>query len=47
MDKKYKLETHSKYGFYRVVPTPSEEEIDKYYKEEFYSVILKNLIIQR
>jgi len=37
MNKKYRLEIHSKYGFYKIVPTPSEEEIDKYYKEEFYS----------
>ena len=33
----YTIKLNSIYKFYQITPTPSEEEIDKYYKEEFYS----------
>ena len=36
-DKKYKLIPNPKYGFFDIKPTPSPEEITKYYAQEFYS----------
>jgi 2-polyprenyl-3-methyl-5-hydroxy-6-metoxy-1,4-benzoquinol methylase len=33
----YTLKPHPKYGFLQVAPTPSAEEIAKFYAEEFYS----------
>ena len=41
MDSKYKVIKNS-YGFYQVSPTPSEEEITKFYAEEFYTGAYKN-----
>ena len=37
MDEKYTIVEDDKYGFLRVDPIPSQEEVDKFYKEEFYS----------
>lgn len=33
----YRLEPHPQYGFRQVTPTPSAEEITRYYADEFYS----------
>jgi 2-polyprenyl-3-methyl-5-hydroxy-6-metoxy-1,4-benzoquinol methylase len=33
----YRIETDPEFGFRRVSPTPSKEEITRYYAEEFYS----------
>jgi 2-polyprenyl-3-methyl-5-hydroxy-6-metoxy-1,4-benzoquinol methylase len=33
----YKTEKHPKYGYYEIKPTPSPEEIAKFYADEFYS----------
>ena len=32
----YDVSAHE-YGFYKIDPTPSQQELDKFYKEEFYS----------
>ena len=37
MEKKYKIITDPKFNFLRVDPIPTAEEVDRYYKEEFYS----------
>jgi len=37
MKNKYKIIKDPKYGFLRVDPIPTTEEVEKYYKEEFYS----------
>ncbi|HRK62366.1 MAG TPA: class I SAM-dependent methyltransferase [Candidatus Omnitrophota bacterium] len=34
---KYQLEKHPQYGFFQIKPTPSQEEISRFYAEEFYS----------
>ena len=39
--KEYSLEPHPEFGFLRVNPTPSPEEITKFYAEEFYSTEYK------
>lgn len=36
-DQKYKLKKHSSYGYHFVDPTPSQQEIESFYKNEFYS----------
>ena len=41
MDKKFKV-IKNNYGFYQINPTPSEEEITKFYAEEFYTGEYKN-----
>jgi 2-polyprenyl-3-methyl-5-hydroxy-6-metoxy-1,4-benzoquinol methylase len=38
---RYKLEPHPEYGFFQVKPTPSTEEITRFYAEEFYSTKYK------
>ena len=37
MGKKYRVERNKDFGFYQVSPTPSAEEITKFYADEFYS----------
>lgn len=37
----YRLEEHPKFGFFQVKPTPSQEEITRFYAEEFYSTKYK------
>lgn len=37
MDPTYKIITDPQYGYQRVEPVPSAEEVDRYYREEFYS----------
>lgn len=37
MDKKYKIILDKEYGYLRADPIPSPEELEIYYKEEFYS----------
>lgn len=37
----YQLEQHPDYGFFQVKPTPSPEEITRFYAEEFYSTKYK------
>ena len=32
----------NKFGFIQVKPTPSVEELDKFYKKNFYSINYKN-----
>ena len=39
--KNYKVKKNE-YGFYQVIPTPSEEEIAKFYADEFYTGEYKN-----
>lgn len=41
MNKKFKLKKN-KYGFYQIDPTPTQEEITKFYAEEFYTGEYKN-----
>ena len=41
MNNKYKV-IKNKYGFFQISPTPSEEEITKFYAEEFYTGEYKN-----
>tara|TARA_B100001057_G_scaffold208613_3_gene209305 strand:- start:110 stop:991 length:882 start_codon:yes stop_codon:yes gene_type:complete len=41
MNKKYRIEKN-KFGFYQVTPTPSPEEITKFYADEFYTGEYKN-----
>ena len=41
MKKNYKIKKNE-YGFYQVTPTPSEEEISKFYADEFYTGEYKN-----
>tara|TARA_B100000941_G_scaffold290110_1_gene271173 strand:- start:2102 stop:2983 length:882 start_codon:yes stop_codon:yes gene_type:complete len=41
MDKKFKV-IKNNYGFYQINPTPSEEEITKFYADEFYTGEYKN-----
>ncbi|MAA96315.1 MULTISPECIES: class I SAM-dependent methyltransferase [unclassified Arsukibacterium] len=38
----YSLQPHEKYGFLQVKPTPSVEEINRFYANEFYSGDYKN-----
>ena len=33
----YKVEKNEKYGYFQISPTPTKEEISKFYAEEFYS----------
>lgn len=33
----YKIAPHPKYGFFQITPTPTAEEITKFYADEFYS----------
>jgi len=37
MDKKYKIVTDEEYGYLRADPIPTPEELEIYYREEFYS----------
>lgn len=37
MDKKYKIVTDKEYGYLRADPIPTPEELEIYYREEFYS----------
>jgi 2-polyprenyl-3-methyl-5-hydroxy-6-metoxy-1,4-benzoquinol methylase len=37
MSRKYQLINNERYGFKQISPTPSNEEIAQYYKDEFYS----------
>ena len=37
MDKKYKISKNKKYDFFQITPTPSNEEITKFYSDEFYT----------
>jgi 2-polyprenyl-3-methyl-5-hydroxy-6-metoxy-1,4-benzoquinol methylase len=39
MDEKYKIVNDPIYGYLRVDPIPSQEEVDHYYREEFYSTL--------
>jgi len=41
MDNKYKVITDPEYGYLRVDPVPTQEEVEKYYIEEFYSSAYK------
>jgi 2-polyprenyl-3-methyl-5-hydroxy-6-metoxy-1,4-benzoquinol methylase len=41
-NKTYKLEKHKEFGYLFVEPTPSPEEIETYYKNEFYSTTQPN-----
>ena len=41
MKKKYQIEKN-KFGFYQTIPTPSAEEITKFYADEFYTGEYKN-----
>lgn len=36
-DQKYRLKKHSQYGYFFVDPTPTPQEIESFYKNEFYS----------
>ena len=36
-DNKYSVTVNPTYGFRQISPTPTNEEITKYYEEEFYS----------
>jgi len=36
-DQKYQLKKHSQYGYFFVDPTPTPQEIESFYKNEFYS----------
>ncbi|MCC4832689.1 class I SAM-dependent methyltransferase [Shewanella sp. 10N.7] len=38
----YEIQPNGKYGFLQVTPTPSAEEINRFYAEEFYSSDYKN-----
>lgn len=40
-DARYRLEQHPEFGFFQVRPTPSQEEITRFYAEEFYSTKYK------
>ena len=40
--KKFKLVKNKKFGFLQVSPTPSKDEITKFYADEFYSGEYKN-----
>jgi 2-polyprenyl-3-methyl-5-hydroxy-6-metoxy-1,4-benzoquinol methylase len=42
-DQNFNLKSHSKYGFLQISPTPSPEEISKFYANEFYSGDYKKL----
>ena len=42
MQNKYLIKKNKKFGFYQISPTPSKEEVDKYYEEEFYSTKKKS-----
>lgn len=35
-DKKYEIKLDKKYGYYRLFPLPTKEELKEYYKKEFY-----------
>lgn len=37
MKSRYSVIKNKKFGFFQIKPTPSKEEVDKYYKKEFYS----------
>lgn len=39
MQKKYSIIHDSTYGYLRVDPIPSQDEVDHYYREEFYSTL--------
>ena len=41
-DKQYRLERNKEFGFYQVSPTPPQDEITKFYADEFYSKDYKN-----
>ena len=45
MNKKYKIFKNEKYDFFQITPTPSAEEITKFYNDEFYTGDFKNLMI--
>ena len=34
---KYRLQENADYGFFQVSPTPSAEDITRFYADEFYS----------
>ena len=42
MDNKYKVLQDPIYGYLRIDPIPTQEEVEKYYKEEFYSINYKS-----
>lgn len=42
MDKQYKIITDPFYGYLRVDPIPTQEKVEQYYKEEFYSSTYKS-----
>lgn len=42
MEKQYKVINDPIYGYLRVDPVPSQEEVEQYYKEEFYSSTYKS-----
>jgi SAM-dependent methyltransferase len=42
MEKHYKVINDPMYGYLRVDPVPSQEEVEQYYKEEFYSSTYKS-----
>jgi hypothetical protein len=37
LENKYKIVTDPKYGYLRVDPIPTPEEVERFYLEEFYS----------
>lgn len=39
MDSRYRLVNDPIYGYLRVDPVPTQEEVDRYYREEFYSAL--------
>ena len=36
-DQKYQLKKHASYGYLYVDPSPTQQEIESFYKNEFYS----------
>ena len=45
--KNFKLVKNKKFGFLQVSPTPSKDEITKFYADEFYSGNTKILMTHR
>ena len=41
MASQYRVEVHPQYKYKRIQPTPTDEEIERYYQEEFYSTEYK------
>lgn len=42
MKSEYRVEVHPQYKYKRIQPTPTDEEIEQYYRDEFYSSEYKN-----